>query len=137
MSARVVTGVRRREAMTPWLGDLHWLPIPYIIDFKIAVLTHRCRNGCAPSYLTSLIDLRCTTRQYDRVLRSSTTPAASYDLASPAAHVKTYCSRVLANYALTVGNRLPVPIRSSPLSHTTKNFLLLSCLPTGISLCQS
>ena len=37
-AARVVTGARRRDRMTPHLKDLHWLPIPYRIDYKIAVL---------------------------------------------------------------------------------------------------
>ena len=38
-AARVVTGARRRDAMTPHLRELHWLPVPYWVDFKIAVLT--------------------------------------------------------------------------------------------------
>ncbi len=55
-AARVVTGTRRRDPMTRHLKDLHWLPISYRIDFKIAVLVWRCLNGCAPSYLSSLLN---------------------------------------------------------------------------------
>jgi hypothetical protein len=44
--------------MTPHLRELHWLPVPYRVDFKIAVLTYRCLNRCAPSYLSSLISRR-------------------------------------------------------------------------------
>jgi hypothetical protein len=40
-AARVVTGARRRVAMTPHLRELHWLPVSYRVDFKIAVLTYR------------------------------------------------------------------------------------------------
>ena len=47
-ASRVVTGARRRDPMTRHLKDLHWLPISYRIDFKIAVLVWRCLNGCAP-----------------------------------------------------------------------------------------
>lgn len=46
-AALVITGAKRRDSMTSHLKDLHWLPIQYRIDFKIAVLTYRC----APSYL--------------------------------------------------------------------------------------
>ena len=112
-AARVITGARRRDPMTNHLRDLHWLPIPYRIDFKIAVLTFRCLNGCAPSYLSSLISLRAANSQTGRTLRSSSAPSALYDLVPPSVHVKTYGSRAFSNYAPTVWNNLPVSVRSS------------------------
>ena len=114
-AARVITGARRRDPMTN-LRDLHWLPIPYRIDFKIAVLTFRCLNGCAPSYLSSLISLRAANSQTGRTLRFSCDPSALYDLVPPSAHVETYGSRAFSNYAPTVWNHLPVSVRSSSSS---------------------
>ena len=79
-AARVITGARRRDPMTNHLRDLHWLPIPYRIDFKIAVLTFLCLNGCAPSYLSSRISLRSANSKSIRTLRSSVVPSTPYDL---------------------------------------------------------
>jgi hypothetical protein len=37
-AARLISGVRLRESITPTLRSLHWLPIYQRIEFKIAVL---------------------------------------------------------------------------------------------------
>ena len=80
------TRARRRDRMTPHLKDLHWLPIPYRIDFKIAVLTYRCLNGCVSSYLSGLVHLR-SFNVGGRVLRSAAAPSAMYDLVPPPIHI--------------------------------------------------
>jgi len=110
-AARVVTGARRRDPMTRHLKDLHWLPISYRIDFKIAVLTWRCINGCAPSYLSSLLHRR---NLGVRTLRSSSAPSSLHDLSPPSIHIKSYGKRAFSNYAPPLWNNLPVSIRSSP-----------------------
>jgi hypothetical protein len=112
-AARIVTGARRRDRMTPHLQDLHWLPIPYRIDYKMAVLTYRRLNGCAPSYLSSLLVRRSVSSRGDRVLRSATTPSAAYDLVPPPAYIKTYGKRAFSSYAPVVWNNLPDSVRSS------------------------
>ncbi len=53
-AAHVVTGARRRDLTSRHSKDLHWRSI-YRIDFKIAVLTWRCLNGCAPSYIDATL----------------------------------------------------------------------------------
>ena len=50
-AARLVTGVRRSEHMTPILRDLHWLPVRRRITFKTAVLVYKCLHDMAPQYL--------------------------------------------------------------------------------------
>jgi hypothetical protein len=114
-AARVVTGGRRRDPTSRHLKDLHWLPISYRIDFKIAVLTWRCLNGCAPSYLSSLLHRR---NLGGRTLRSSSTSSSTSaslsDLALPSIHVKSYGRRAFSNYDPTLWNSLPGSIRSSP-----------------------
>ena len=119
-AARVVTGARRRDPMTRHLKDLHWLPISYRIDFKIAVLTWRCLNGCAPSYLSSLLHRR---NLGGRTLRSSSAPSALYDLSPPSIHIKSYGKRAFSNYAPTLWNSLPVSIRSSPTLQRFRSIL--------------
>ncbi|KAK0131209.1 hypothetical protein N1851_034075 [Merluccius polli] len=46
-SARLLTGTRSREHITPVLRELHWLPIKHRINFKIA-LTTKALNNLAP-----------------------------------------------------------------------------------------
>jgi hypothetical protein len=106
--------------MTRHLKDLHWLPISYRIDFKIAVLTWRCFNGCAPSHLSSLLHRR---NLGGRTLRSSSAPSALYDLSPPSIHIKSYGKRAFSNYAPTLWNSLPVSIRSSPTLQRFRSIL--------------
>ena len=96
----------------PHLKDLHWLPIPYRIDYKVAVLAFRCLNGCAPSYLSSLLHRR-SNNSGGRVLRSTNAPSASHDLVLPPIHLKTYGKRAFSSYAPAIWNALLVTVRSS------------------------
>jgi len=50
-AARLVTGARRRDHITPVLLQLHWLPISQRVVFKIAGLVHQSLAGVAPAYL--------------------------------------------------------------------------------------
>ena len=52
-AARLVTGARRSDRMTPILRQLHWLPVRQRITFKTAVLVYKCRHGMAPPYLSA------------------------------------------------------------------------------------
>ena len=54
-AARLVTGTRRPEHITPVLFALHWLPIRQRIQFKLLVLVYRCTHQLAPDYLTDLV----------------------------------------------------------------------------------
>ncbi len=49
-AARVLTGIGKRNHITPVLRDLHWLPVKFRIQYKIALLTHKALNGKAPEY---------------------------------------------------------------------------------------
>ena len=40
--ARLVTGARRRDHITPIIRQLHWLPVRQRVTFKIAVLVFQC-----------------------------------------------------------------------------------------------
>ena len=61
-AARVLTGVRKREHISPTLASLHWLPVGFRIDFKILLLTYKALNDKAPTYLKELIIPYCPTR---------------------------------------------------------------------------
>lgn len=51
-AARLLTGTKKREHITPVLASLHWLPVCFRIDFKILLLVFKILNGLAPSYLS-------------------------------------------------------------------------------------
>ena len=61
-AARILTGARRRDHITPSLESLHWLPVRYRIEFKILLLTYKALNSLAPLYLEELIVPRKTAR---------------------------------------------------------------------------
>jgi len=52
-AARLVTGAKRSDHMTPILRQLHWLPVRQRITFKTAMLVYKCRHGMAPPYLST------------------------------------------------------------------------------------
>uniref|UniRef100_A0A8D3CNL5 Reverse transcriptase domain-containing protein n=1 Tax=Scophthalmus maximus TaxID=52904 RepID=A0A8D3CNL5_SCOMX len=54
-AARVLTGTRKRDHISPVLESLHWLPVKFRIEFKILLLTYKALNNQAPSYLTELL----------------------------------------------------------------------------------
>ena len=55
VAARIVTLAAKREHISPVLYELHWLPVQERIVFKILLMTFKCLNGLAPSYLSELI----------------------------------------------------------------------------------
>ena len=43
---------RKYQHITPFMTNLHWLPIQYRIQFEILLLIYKFLHGFAPSYLT-------------------------------------------------------------------------------------
>ena len=50
-------GTASRLHMLPFLKRLHILPIKFHIEFKIALLTHKCLHGNASALLFRKIDM--------------------------------------------------------------------------------
>ena len=57
-AVRFINNHKRRRGVTAMRQALHFLPVPYRIDFKILLLTYKCINGVAPPYLQELIQPR-------------------------------------------------------------------------------
>jgi len=71
-AARLMTGARRRDhitPVTPVLQQLHWLPIRQWVVFKIAELVHQSLAGVAPAYFAD--DCRLLSDVSRRPLRSN------------------------------------------------------------------
>ena len=54
-AARLITGTKRREHITPVLFNLHWLPVTERIKFKLLLLVFKALNDQAPPYIAELI----------------------------------------------------------------------------------
>ena len=61
-AARLITGKKKSDHITPVLKELHWLPIKYRINFKIILLVYKSLDNLAPDYLHKIIEERCPTR---------------------------------------------------------------------------
>ena len=55
-ASKVVLSKSLFDHATPCLFELHWLPVEFRVDFKIALLTFKCLYGLAPLYLSNLIE---------------------------------------------------------------------------------
>ena len=52
-AARVLTGTRKYEHITPVMNNLRWLSVPAMLALYDAILTFKCLRGLAPKYLSS------------------------------------------------------------------------------------
>ena len=57
-AARLISHTPRHHHITPVLYALHWLPVRFRIEYRIAVITFKTIHGMAPKYLHDLIDIR-------------------------------------------------------------------------------
>jgi hypothetical protein len=98
-SARVISGTRRHEHITPVLQNLHWLPVESRVEYKIILHTYKALCGEAPQYLQELIQRRIPSR----ALRSSNT----IQLLEPKVRTKGYGERSFRSAAPRLWNQLP------------------------------
>jgi len=54
VAARLVSGARRHDHISPVLVSLHWLPVRQRIIYKTAVLEWKCLHDAAPCCLADL-----------------------------------------------------------------------------------
>ena len=57
-AARLITCNSKHDHITPVLKELHWLPVESRIAFKMLVMTFKCMNDLAPSYLVEFVQPR-------------------------------------------------------------------------------
>jgi len=113
--ARVVTGSARYANITPVLADLHWLPVEYRIQFKIAVTTFKVLTTCEPTYLADIIRFYTPSRS----LRSS-----GKNLLQDTRSKLAFAERAFCHAAPAVWNSLPQHLIADLSSITTFKRLL-------------
>ena len=113
-AARLITGTRRFEHITPVLASRHWLPVKLRIDFKIVLLTFKALHGLAPSYITELFLYKPAGN-----LRSSNLSL----LVVPRSRLVTKGDRAFAIYAPKLWKDLPEDIQSASSLMNFKSLL--------------
>ena len=47
--------VPKLDRITPYLIDLHWLPVEFRVKFKVLLFVYKALNGMAPRYTQILL----------------------------------------------------------------------------------
>ena len=105
-AARLLTGTRRHDHISPVLSALHWLPVRFRINFKILLFVFKSRHGLAPSYISDLLKPYVPTRS----LRS----AGKMLLEVPKSKLVNRGDRAFSVAAPKLWNELPLHIKQSP-----------------------
>ena len=103
-AARLIMKKRKYDHITPVIYELHWLPLEFRIQYKLAVFAFRHFEGTLPTYLSATL---CTYKPA-RSLRSSTERL----LQSPRVNLKSAGERSFHFAAPAVWNSLPNSLRN-------------------------
>ena len=106
-AVRFIFGRGKKTHTTQLLKKVHFLPVKYRIDFKIALLTYKCLNNLAPEYLKELVIPR---KQGVKSVRLDNDYFILNYPASPN-YVSTY--KAFSYCSAKVFNSLPYHIRSA------------------------
>ncbi len=109
-AARILTGTKTSEHISPVLESLHWLPVRFRIDLKILMLTYKALHGLAPHYLSQLLSVYTPSRD----LRSSD---------SGLLVIRSMGDRAFSSCAPTLWNSLPSEIRQAESFSVFKSVL--------------
>jgi len=127
-AARLVFSSSRYEHITPLLRQLHWLKAAERIDYKLAFLVYKCRQGVAPSYLADELYQPADTKARRR-LRS----ASSSSLIVRRTRLSTVGDRAFPVTATRIWNGLPQHVTSAPslaiFRSRLKTHLFRRCFP--------
>ena len=104
-AARLLTGTRRWDHITPILASLHWLPVKHRISFKVLLFVYKARHNLAPPYIANLLQPPDSTRE----LRS----ADQMILKVPPANLRQKGDRAFSVAAPTLWNTLPMSVKSA------------------------
>ena len=115
IAARMISGTRSTDHITPILKNLHWLPVEARINFKILLITYKILNGQSASYLEPII------QEYHslRTLRSSTRSL----LCIPFIKSNSYGGRAFSATAPKLWNSIPEYIKRAETVETFKTRL--------------
>lgn len=117
-TARLITGSKKFDHITPILKELHWLPVQFRIEFKVLLLSYKALYGGGPVYLRDL--LKFHSPDGDRVLRSASDASS---LQIPRSRLLTYGDRSFCVFAPKLWNGLPISVREAKTVSSFKSAL--------------
>jgi hypothetical protein len=113
-AARLIGGLRKYDHITSLMRDqLHWLPISFRIDYKIAVLTYKALHHQSPDYVTAMCCLAADSSSIN-----GHRSASNGDLIPVPWNSVFYGKRSYYYAAPEVWNKIPVHIRKEPTFST-------------------
>ena len=104
-AARLILGYRKYDRISAGLMELHWLPVRYRIQFKIAVIRFKVLSTNEPTYLRNMLEIQ----QPQRARRATT----GILLRVPKSNLKTAGDRSFAVSAPKIWNSLPGTLKSA------------------------
>ena len=104
-AARIVRRIPKHQHITPVLKDLHWLPIPLRIEYKLLLFVYKSLKGIAPEYISDILTIQKNAHE----LRSS----SKHLLVIPKARTVTYGERSFIYAAAKLWNSLPEDVKAS------------------------
>jgi len=110
-AARLITGAKRREHITPILHQLHWLPVRRRVEFKIASLVYQVLSSKVPGYLAD--DIHLASESSARSLKSYSGRKCSVTCVH-----SRFGDRCFAAAGPRIWNNLPASLRDKKVSCT-------------------
>ena len=107
-SARLIFKVLKAAHITPFLYDLHWLPIGSQIPYKIALICFHIVSGTVPPYPSALLHLYSPSCSF----RSA---ADAHIFRVPRMGRRTLGVRLFQYIGSVIRNSLPLSLRHSSL----------------------
>ena len=112
-AARLIRGLKRFDHISPFLIELHWLPYPQHVKYKVWMLMFKCLKGLASAYLVAF----CTKGSAVSG-RSALRSAVRGDLVVPS-HRTDWGLKAFAVAGPSCWNELPVELRDLTVSPAT------------------
>ena len=106
-AAKVVCQKRKFDSATECLMALHWLPVKYRIEFKVATIVYKALNNQAPEYIMNLFKVK----QSERTLRSDSNYKV---LHVPHVRKATFAMRALSVKGPQIWNELENDVKKQP-----------------------
>jgi exonuclease III/uncharacterized surface protein with fasciclin (FAS1) repeats len=114
-AVRLIFRLKPRDHVTPYLIQLHWLPVRYRIEYKVILLTFKCLKYDEPLYIRNLLNINVPIRS----LRSS----FALNLDVPKTKT-TYGDRSFMKAAAVLWNNLPTELKTTEHNLPTFKSLL-------------
>jgi len=116
-AARLVFDLCHRDHVSPYLMQLHWLPVRSQVQFKLCTLMHAIHNQISPSYLSDTVQIVATATTRCGPRSSATTDYVVLRTLSK------FGERAFAYAAPAAWKRLPEHIRRQSTSATFRRHL--------------